>query len=45
MYKSAFENNPYVSKVYLTGITRVAQANLFSSLNNFKEYGVNLNEN
>ena len=37
---SAFKDNDYLERGVITGILRIAQANLFSALNNVKEYGV-----
>ena len=37
---AAFKDNAYLERGVITGILRIAQANLFSALNNVKEYGV-----
>jgi len=37
---NCFKDNPYLEKGMLTGILRVARADLFSGLNNFKEYSL-----
>ncbi len=38
MFGSALKSNPYVEKGVVTGILRIAKANLFSDLNNVSEY-------
>ena len=38
MFGSALKTNPYLEKGVITGILRVAKANLFSDLNNVSEY-------
>ncbi|WP_341764119.1 AAA family ATPase [Candidatus Tisiphia endosymbiont of Beris chalybata] len=38
MFGSALKTNPYLEKGIITGILRVAKANLFSDLNNVSEY-------
>ena len=40
MFSLGMKNNKYALKSVMTGILRVAKANLFSGLNNFTEYGV-----
>ena len=35
-----FKDNPYLEKGIMTGILRVAKADLFSGINNFKEYSL-----
>ena len=37
---NGFKDNPYLEKGLMTGILRVAKADLFSGLNNFKEYSL-----
>ena len=37
-YSSALKTNPYLEKGFLTGITRISQASIFSGLNNFIIY-------
>lgn len=37
---NCFKDNPYLEKGLMTGILRVAKADLFSGLNNFKEYSL-----
>ncbi|MEO1300909.1 MAG: AAA family ATPase [Bacteroidota bacterium] len=37
---NSFKDNPYLEKGIITGILRVAKADLFSGLNNFMEYSV-----
>ncbi|MDX1916777.1 MAG: AAA family ATPase, partial [Rickettsiaceae bacterium] len=44
IFGSALKDNPCLEKAILTGIARVAQESLFSSLNNIKSYSM-LNEN
>ncbi|WP_425360431.1 MULTISPECIES: AAA family ATPase [unclassified Candidatus Tisiphia] len=38
MFGSSLKTNPYLEKGLITGILRVAKANLFSDLNNVREY-------
>ncbi|WP_425364545.1 AAA family ATPase [Candidatus Tisiphia endosymbiont of Mystacides longicornis] len=38
MFGSSLKTNPYLEKGVITGILRVAKANLFSDLNNVREY-------
>ncbi|MEO1219091.1 MAG: AAA family ATPase [Bacteroidota bacterium] len=38
LFGTTFKSNPYLEKGLVTGILRVAKANLFSSLNNVREY-------
>jgi len=38
MFGAALKSNPYLEKGMLTGILRVSKANLFSDLNNVREY-------
>ncbi len=38
MFGSALKTNPYLEKGVITGILRIAKANLFSDLNNVSEY-------
>ena len=38
IFGSSLKTNPYVEKGIITGILRVAKANLFSDLNNVREY-------
>ncbi|UCM86121.1 MAG: ATP-binding protein [Rickettsia endosymbiont of Culicoides impunctatus] len=38
MFGSSLKSNPYLEKGIITGILRVAKANLFSDLNNVSEY-------
>ncbi len=38
LFGSSLKSNPYLEKGVITGILRVAKANLFSDLNNVKEY-------
>jgi len=38
MFGSSLKSNPYLEKGVITGILRVAKANLFSDLNNVREY-------
>ncbi len=40
MFGSALKTNPYLEKGVITGILRVAKANLFSDLNNVREYSL-----
>ncbi|WP_375326231.1 AAA family ATPase [Candidatus Tisiphia endosymbiont of Nemotelus uliginosus] len=40
MFGSALKTNPYLEKGIITGILRVAKANLFSDLNNVREYSL-----
>ncbi len=40
MFGSALKTNPYLEKGVITGILRVAKANLFSDLNNVSEYSL-----
>ena len=40
MFRHGMKNNNHVEKAVMTGILRVAKADLFSGLNNFSEYGV-----
>ncbi len=40
MLGSALKTNPYLEKGVITGILRVAKANLFSDLNNVREYSL-----
>lgn len=40
MFGAALKTNPYLEKGLLTGILRIAKANLFSDLNNVSEYSV-----
>ncbi|WP_425364419.1 AAA family ATPase [Candidatus Tisiphia endosymbiont of Mystacides longicornis] len=44
MFGSSLKTNPYLEKGVITGILRVAKANLFSDLNNVREYTL-LDEN
>jgi hypothetical protein len=37
---SALKTNPHLEKAVITGILRIAKANLFSDLNNIREYSV-----
>lgn len=39
-FNQSFKNNPYYSKVLITGITRIAKESLFSDLNNAKLYSM-----
>ncbi|WP_221179568.1 AAA family ATPase, partial [Candidatus Cardinium hertigii] len=38
IFGSALKSNPYLEKGVITGILRIAKANLFSDLNNVREY-------
>ncbi|HJD59294.1 MAG TPA: ATP-binding protein [Rickettsia endosymbiont of Omalisus fontisbellaquei] len=38
MFGSSLKSNPYLEKGVITGILRIAKANLFSDLNNVREY-------
>ncbi|WP_375330414.1 AAA family ATPase [Candidatus Tisiphia endosymbiont of Nemotelus uliginosus] len=40
MFGSSLKTNPYLEKGVITGILRVAKANLFSDLNNVSEYSL-----
>ena len=40
MFKLGLKNNEHLEKAIITGILRIAKADLFSGLNNFAEYGV-----
>ena len=40
LMSAAFKGNDYLERGLITGILRIAQANLFSGLSNVKEYGV-----
>ena len=40
LMSAAFKDNDYLERGVITGILRIAQANLFSGLSNVKEYGV-----
>ena len=40
MFRASLKDNSNVEKTILTGILRIAKADLFSGLNNFWEYGV-----
>ena len=40
LMSAAFKDNNYLERGVITGILRIAQANLFSGLSNVKEYGV-----
>ena len=40
IYSSALKNNEYLAKALITGVMRIAKANLFSGLNNLGEYNV-----
>lgn len=37
---NALKENPYLEKSLITGILRIAKADLFSGINNFQEYGI-----
>ncbi|MEL6152816.1 MAG: AAA family ATPase [Bacteroidota bacterium] len=38
LFSATFKTNPYLAKGLITGILRIAKANLFSDLNNVREY-------
>jgi len=38
LFSSTLKNNAYLHKAILTGILRIAKANLFTGVNNFEEY-------
>ena len=38
LFSSTLKNNEYLHKAVLTGILRIAKSNLFTGVNNFKEY-------
>ena len=40
IFKNGMKNNKHVKKAIMTGILRIAKADFFSGLNNFKEYGI-----
>jgi len=40
MFGASLKSNPYLEKGILTGILRIAKANLFSDLNNVREYSL-----
>ena len=40
IYGPALKNNEYLAKALITGVTRIAKANLFSGLNNLAEYNI-----
>ena len=40
IYGSALKNNDNLHKALVTGVTRIAKANIFSGLNNFGEYNI-----
>ncbi|WP_375327138.1 AAA family ATPase [Candidatus Tisiphia endosymbiont of Nemotelus uliginosus] len=40
MFGSGLKTNPYLEKGVITGILRIAKANLFSDLNNVREYSL-----
>ena len=40
IYGSALKNNDNLEKALVTGVTRIAKANIFSGLNNFGEYNI-----
>ena len=40
IYGSALKNNDYLAKALVTGVMRIAKANLFSGLNNLGEYNI-----
>ena len=44
IFRNGLKNNNKVFKAIITGILRIAKAELFSDLNNFFEYGVELDK-
>jgi len=40
IFGNALKENPYLEKSLITGILRIAKADLFSGINNFQEYGI-----
>lgn len=40
IHETTFKGNPYLEKALITGVFRIAKANLFSGLNNLSEYGI-----
>jgi hypothetical protein len=40
IFQLGMKDNPNLEKAVLTGILRIAKADLFSGLNNFSEHGV-----
>ena len=40
MFKDGLKNNEHIEKAIITGILKIANADLFSGLNSFAEYGV-----
>ena len=40
IFRHGMKNNEHLEKAIMTGILRIAKADLFSGLNNFSEYGV-----
>lgn len=37
---NSLKNNPNISRSYTTGVTRLSKADIFSGLNNLKEYSL-----
>ena len=40
LFGTAFKTNPYLNRGLITGILRIAKANIFSDLNNVREYTI-----
>ena len=41
--KNSLKDNPNITRSYITGVSRLSKANIFSGLNNLTEYGLDTN--